>query len=322
MKNKKSAFPRPVLKSLVEDINNLVESQEGKLLALELLEEIPAEIRGDVLEGLGSFYSPQMACFFNLLKLEYGKEYEVIANRTLAKYSLAGLNIDYTPPSKGQFHKAYASASRHTGRMTLDVAWENGNQNLYVECFFLTFSSDGIQGFFIIEDIPRGQYEKDRGSLNDMVELTYEECCFLLTHAYKLNVRYMSRPALGKFLYQKYLDEEIDFSPTEVSVVLRKVSARLTPRQLGNSFFHALRYQDFNYILSILADDQPGQGSLFYQLNKVINPGNLLMEGQVEEVRGSTDNAELNAFSITLHERKVYRNEYIIRLFKNTEDIG
>ncbi len=319
MKNKKSNFPRPMLKSLADDINNLVESNEGKFLALEVLEEIPGDIRDDILEGLSSFYSPQMACFFNLLKLEYGKEYELIANRALAKYSLAGLNIDYTPPSREHFYKAYASASRHTGRMTLDVAWGVGNHKVYVECFFLTFSSDGIQSFFILEDLAEVQYERDRGSVNDMVELSYAECCFLLADAYKLNVRYMSRPALGKFMYQKYLDEEIDFSPAEVSAVLRKISARLTPRQLGNSFFHALRYQDYNYMLSILADDQTAQGSLFHQLNKVIKPGNLLMEGQVEEVRASNDSAELKAFSITLHERKVYRNEYLINLVKNGE---
>jgi len=319
MKNKKSNFPRPILKSLVEDINNLVESNEGKLLALEVMEEIPGEIRNDILEGLSSFYSPQMACFFNLLKLEYGKEYELIANRALAKYGLAGLNVNYAPPDKGDFHKAYASCSRHTGRMTLDVAWRTGKHSLYVECFFLTFSSDGIQSFFIIEDIPEKQYESDRGLLNDMVELSYADCCFLLADAYKLNVRYMSRPALGKFLYQQYLDEELDYTPSEVSLLLRKISARLTPRQLGNSFFHALRYQDYNYMLSILADDQTAQGSLFHQLNNAINPGNLLMEGQVEEVRASNDSAELKAFSITLHERKVYRNEYLIDLIKNTE---
>lgn len=319
MKNKKSYFPRQMLKSLVEDINNLVESKEGKLLALELLEEIPVEIRADVLEGLGSFYSYQMACFFNLLKLEYGKEFAPIANRVLTKYSLAGLNTDYSPPVMGNFYKAYASVSRHTGRITLDVAWTSGTGKLYVECFFLAFSSDGIQSFFIIEDMADAQYEKDRGLLNNMVEVSYAECCFLLTDAYKLNVRYMSRPALGKFLYQKYLDEKNDFSPAQVSMVLRKVSARLTPRQLVNSLFHALRYQDYNYMLSILDDEQSEQGSVFHQLNNLINPGNLIMEGQVEEVHGSNDSAELKAFSITLHERKVYRNEYMICLIKNTE---
>lgn len=319
MKNKKSSFPRPILRSLVEDINNLVESKEGKLLALEVLEEIPIEIRAEVLEGLSSFYSPQMVCFFNLLKIEYGKEFEPIANRALAKYSLAGLEVDYTSPVKGKFYKAYASCSRQTGRMTLDVAWQVKPNHFYIECFFLTFNADGIQSFFIIEDISAEQYENDRGLPHEMVELNYTESCFLLAEAHKLNVRYMSRPALGKFLYQPYLDENVDFSPAQVSALLRKISARLTPRQLGNSFFHAIRYQDYNYMLSILADEQSSQGDLFHQLNSVIHPGTLLMEGQVEEVHGSNDAAELSAFSIILQDRKVYRNEYKITLLKNTE---
>jgi len=222
MKNKKSSFPRPILKSLVDDINSLVQSKEGKLLALEVLEEIPLEIRAEVLDGLSSFYSPQMACFFNLLKAEYGREFEPIANRTLAKYSLAGVNTEYKPSAKGEFYKAYASCSRQTGRMTLDVAWSTGANSLYVECFFLTYSTDGIQSFFMIEDITINQYEKDRAMLHEMVELSYHESCFLLNDAYKLNVRYMSRPALGKFLYQSYLDEELDFSPLEVSEIIRK----------------------------------------------------------------------------------------------------
>lgn len=317
MKNNKNNFPRPLLKSLVDDINNLVNSKEGRLLVLEVLEEIPGDIRNDVLEGLSTFYSPQMVCFFSLLKWEYGKEYEAICNRALTKYSLAGLNADYQLPAPEHFYKAFASCSRHTGRMTLDIAWELGDKKLYVECFFLTYSSDGIHSFFIVEDIPISQYEKDRGLLNDMVELSYAESCFLLGEAYKLNIRYMSRPALGKFMYQRYLDEKIEFSPAQINSLLRKVSARLTPRQLGNSFFHALRYQDYNYILSILADEQPYQAVLLHQLNNAIHPGALLMEGQVEEVRASNDNAEVNAFSITLHEREVYRNEYLLRLSKD-----
>ncbi len=314
----KNNFPRPILKSLADDIKNLVDTTEGRLLVLELLEEIPGDIRTEVLEGLSSFYSPHMVCFFNLLKMEYGKEYESICNRSLLKYSLAGLDVDYKLPTPNHFYKAYASCSRHTGRMTLDIAWEMDDHKLYVECFFLTFSSDGIHSFFIVEDIPVNQYEKDRGLTNDMIEVSYIESCHLLSEAYKLNVRYMSRPALGKFMYQKYLDEQNEFSTEELSALLRKVSARLTPRQLGNSFFHALRYQDYNYILSILADKQPFQAVLLHQLNNAIHPGALLMEGQVEEVRASNDSAELNAFSITLHERDVFRNEYLMRLGKDS----
>ena len=185
--------------------------------------------------------------------------------------------------------------------------------------FFSYLGSDGIQSFYIIEDMACEQYEKDRGLPNNMVELSYSESCLLLAEAYKLNVRYMNSPALGKFLYQKYLDEKNDFPPEQVNRVLRKISARLAPRQLGNSFFHALRYQDYNYILSILDDQQSAQGHVFHQLNNVIKPLNLLMESQIEEVHCSNDSAELKAFSITLHERNVYRNEYLICLTKNVE---
>ncbi len=317
MKNNKNNFPRPILKSLVDDINNLVDTNEGRLTILEVLEEIPGDVRTDVLEGLSAFYNPQMVCFFSILRLEYGKEYETICNRALAKYSLAGLATDQPLSSPRKFYKAYASCSRHTGRMTLDLAWELGENKLYVECFFLTFSSDGIHSFFIVEEVATSQYEKDRGLLNDMVELSYAESCYLLSEAYKLNIRYMSRPALGKFIYHKYLDEKNDLSDEQINVLLRSVSARLTPRQLGNSFFHALRYQDYNYILSILDDQESTQGFLLHQLNNTINPGAVLMEGQVEEVRASNDSAELSAFSITLHEREVYRSEYLIRLSKD-----
>ena len=137
MKYKKQNFPRAMLKSLVEDINNLVGSNEGKLLVLELMEEIPAEIKTQVLESLSSFYSPRMACFFNLLIAEYGKEFESIANRALTKYSLAGLNIDDSPPVNNHFYKAYASASRHTGRMTWILPGVQGPKVYMWNVFFL-----------------------------------------------------------------------------------------------------------------------------------------------------------------------------------------
>lgn len=317
MKNKKKKLLRHLLKDLADDIADLVESNEGRLLVLEMLEEIPVEIKNDVLEGLSSFYNPQMAYFFTLLEWEYGKEYEAICNRALTKYRLAGLNVNYERPAPGRFYKACASVSRHTGRMTLDMAWEIGKDKLYVKCFLLSFSSDGIHSFFIVDEISISQYEKDRGLLNDMIELSYKEGCFLLGEAHKLNVRYMTRPALGKFLYQKYLDEEINYSPAQINYILRKVSARLSPRQLGNSFFHALRYQDYNYILSILYPEQPYQSFLLHQLNNTILPGTIIMEGQVGEVRASNDQAEITAFSITLQEREVSHNEYRMRLLRD-----
>jgi len=78
--------------------------------------------------------------------MEYGKEFETVCNRALIKYNLAGLEISPTI-SKGDFYKSYASTSRHTGRMTVDVAWQKSDGRLYVECFFLAFGTDGCTAF-------------------------------------------------------------------------------------------------------------------------------------------------------------------------------
>jgi len=318
--NKKTSFPRVMLKKLAEDISKLIDTNEGSLSILEIIEEIPYDVRPDVIEGLSSFYIPTMVGFFNLIKMEYGKEFEAICNRALTKYNLAGLDLKFPPFNKGNFYKAYASITRHTGRMTVDVAWKKPDQRLYVECFFLTFSTDGVHSFFAVNDMPVSEYENDREMQPDMADISYEECCLLIGDAYKFNVRFMSRPALGKFLYQKYLDEDPEFfTHISTNALLRKLSANLAPRQLANSFFHALRYQDFNYLFSILAENKLSQGMLLQQINRAMNPGALLLEGQVEEVRGSNNNAELTAYSITLYEREVYRSDYIFNMTKEPE---
>ncbi len=314
--NKKTSFPRAMLKKLAEDIAKLISTNEGSLSILEIVEEIPYDVRPDVIEGLSSFYGSELVAFYQLIKQEYGKEFEAICNRALAKYSLAGLEIDFGPIAKGDFYKAYATASRHTGRMTIDVAWKKPESGLYVECFFLTYSSDGVHSFFIVDNMSVEQYEGDRKVLADMVEISYEESCFLISDAYKFNVRFMSRPALGKFLYQRYLDEDPDFSHVHSNYVLRKLSAKLTPRQMVNSFFHALRCQDFNYMFSILSDSSMSQGMLLQQLNRAMNPGALLLEGQAEEVKGSNNSAELTAYSISMYEHEVYRSDYVFKMIK------
>jgi hypothetical protein len=317
MKYKKTAgYPKNMLKDLAEDISRMIDTNEGRLLVLETVEDIPYDIRNGVLESLSSFYRQEMVWFFHLLKLEYGKELETICNRALEKYRLAGLDTEFPPLFQGSFYKAYGTCSRHTGRMTVDVAWKTEKKGLHVECFFLTFNSDGVHSFFVAEDMPVHQYEQDRQAINDMVDLSYKEVCMLVKEAFKLNMRFMSRPALGRFLYQKYLDEETAGHQSATNTLLRKVSARLAPRQLVNSLFHALRCQDFNYMLSITAEDRLSSTALFNQLNNAIVPGTLLLEGQVEEVRGSHDRAQVTAYAITLNDREVYKSKYLLHLFK------
>lgn len=97
MRKKKPYFPRPVLKSLVNDIKKLVIEPEGRLFLLEIIEEIPFDLRPAVLESLSSFYEPEMTAFFHLMRAEYGAELEALCNRSLEKYSLAGLDV--SPPS-------------------------------------------------------------------------------------------------------------------------------------------------------------------------------------------------------------------------------
>jgi hypothetical protein len=316
--NKRTGFPRVLLKNLAEDIFKLIKTNEGSLSILEIIEEIPFESRFEVIEGLSSFYDSAMVGFFNLIKVEYGKEFESICNRALTKYNLAGLEANFPPFKKDKFYKAYASVTRHTGRMTIDVAWEKPDHRLYVECFFLTFSTDGVHSFFVVNDMPAIEYEADREKQPDMAEISYEESCLLVRDAYKFNMRFMSRPALGKFLYQTYIDETSAFSNTNMNPILRKLSANLGPRQLVNSFFHALRYQDFNYLFSILAENKLTQNMLLKQIHRTINPGALLLEGQVEEVKGSNNHAELTAYSITLFEQEVYRNDYVFSMTKES----
>jgi len=56
MKNsKKNGFPRAMLKNLAQDISKLISTNEGCLSILEIIEEIPYDVRADVIEALSSF---------------------------------------------------------------------------------------------------------------------------------------------------------------------------------------------------------------------------------------------------------------------------
>jgi len=315
---RKISFPRAMLKKLTEDITRLIWTNEGSLSVLEIVEEIPYDIRADVIEGLSSFYEPALAAFFRLVQMEYGTEFGVICQRALAKYALAGIDPEFPPAFKNTFYRAFASTTRHTGRMTLDIAWLKPDGRLYVECFYLAFGSDGVHSFFVIEDMPAREYLSDRENQADMVALSYEESCLLIQDAYNFNVRFMSRPALGKFLYQKYLDEKCSGELCLVNV-LGQYCSPLSPRLLVNSFFHALRCQDFNYLFSILDESTYTQAQLLQQINRTMNPGALLLEGRVDEVKGSASSALINAHAIILSEREVFRSDFVFELTKRDE---
>jgi hypothetical protein len=317
MKNKKKQyFPHNMLKSLSNDIIKLLADNEGKLFALELFEEIPYELRSSVVESFSSFYRGELVEFFHLLKLEYGRELEEYCNRALDKYAMAGINIKPGPSFKGKFYKAYATCSRHAGRVTIDVAWDVGAKGVHVEGFYLIYASDGIYSFFVIEDMPREEYVKERESLNDMVEITYEEACALIQDSYNFNIRCMTRPALGRFLYQKYLDQLVNLEQAEIKELIQRLSARLTPRQLVNTLFHALRYQDHNYIDSLWMENRYSSSLLQGNFSNITKPGVLLLEGQVSEVSGSQNMVEVRAYAVTVNDGDVWKTEYLFKLVR------
>lgn len=317
-KKKKQYFSRNMLKSLSGDLIKFSRSNEGRLFALELFEEIPYELRTEVVAGLSSFYDSELAAFFYLLKQEYGRELEDCCNRALDKYSMAGINTTAPEFSQGNFYKAYATSSRHSGRLTVDIAWDIGNKGVQVEGFYLTFSSDGIYSFFIIEDMPRNEYNDEHQAVADMVEISFNEACALIQESYNFNVRCMTRPALGKFIYRKYLDTPLNLDQRERKQLIQKLSIKLTPRQMVNSLFHALRYQDFNYIDSLYLESRLSQSMLYANFSNIMNPGVLLLEGQVKEVRGSQDRVEVAAYSITVHEGEILKSDYRFQVIKDS----
>lgn len=315
MRKKNPFFPRPVLKSLVNDIKTLVNEPDGRLFLLEMIEEIPFDLRPAVMESLSSFYEPEMAAFFHLMKAEFGPEMEALCNRTLEKYSLAGLDV--TPPQffKGTFYKAYATCSRHTSRVAVDVAWDIGGPGVYVECFYLAYNGDGVHSFFMVENMPLSQYNRDRELLADMVEITFEEACALIYQAYQQNVLHMTRPALGKFLYQKYLSHGQLLTPDQEKALILRLSFRLGPRQLVNSFFRAVRERDWIYLDSILAPEAAPVARRYFPILHHI------VEGQVEEVLASRTVAQVKSYAIAMEERSCYLEKYQFQLERGANKI-
>ncbi len=312
MKKKKSYFPRPVLRSLVNDIQKLISDHDGRLFILEILEEIPHDLRPLLVENLSSFYEPAMADFFYLLKAEYGQEMEPVCNRALEKYSLSGIPVNPVQFFKGTFYKAYVTPSRHTSRIALDVAWHTESRGLHVECFYLAYNSDGIYNFLLVEDMPVRQYERDREDLAEMIPVSYDEVCYLISQAYKLNIRNMTRPALGKFLYQKYLGCENALNPWQERDLFNRLSPRLGPRQLVNAFFKAWREKDWNFISYITSDQ------LLAQLMPLFSVPIQLIEGQVTEVYASRNDARVYTQTVSLQEHECYKEEFVFNLSRKS----
>ncbi|MBO8158095.1 hypothetical protein [Thermosyntropha sp.] len=317
---KRLCIPKALLKSLALDIKSLIHDNEGRLIILEVVEEIPYEIRDYILEGLASLFDEDLAIFFKLLREEYGEELEAICSRALTKYRMAGIDVDGISFFEGDFYKAYASLSRQTGRISLEVAWYNKAKDLTLECFYLAYDMEGIHSFFPVNDIPVKRYVSERREMLDMVELNFEEVCILLKEAYEINKKNMTRPAPGKFLYKKYLEFPVITNENTDYSITRKVSDWLMPRQLVNSLFYALKQRDYIYIESIIDRNELKSSVLYEVLNPALEPGNMLLEARANEVIFLREAVQVSAYMKVMTKAGFFRYDFEFTL-KEDEDL-
>ncbi|MGE5544401.1 MAG: hypothetical protein ACM3UW_05445 [Bacillota bacterium] len=318
-KKRRRIMSRALIRGLGEDIKSLVKTNEGLLLAMEIIDEIPRDLRPHVIDGLASFGLPEMIDFFHVIKEEYGKEMEAACNRGLEKLQMKGVEKKSSAAVKKEFFKAYVTRTRHTGQVTLDVAWVNEEGLVDVECFFLSYNADGIHGFFVISEMPIAEYEADRRMLPDMIRITYEEACCMIKEAYCYNIKYMTRPALGKFLYRKYLETESTLSSRDESDLVLRLSPELDPRELVNTFFYAQRYKDRSLISSIMTTEPGNRKLILSNLEDMLKPDVMLVEGQAVDVKVSRGRSTVKAYSIHVEEESLYRSDFSFELVRNNQ---
>lgn len=309
-------IPRSLLKSLAGDIKHLMDSNEGRLFALEMMEEIPRDFRSLVIESLSGFHEKELAVFFHLLQQEYGAELERPISRALGKLRMAGVPVTCPAFFRGRFYRAYATKTRHLGQVTVDIAWETPHGSLDVECFFLTFGPEGIHSIFALSDVAASDFENDRRKLTNVVDISLKEAAFLIQQSYHFNLRHMTRPGPGRFLFHKYLDMSSDLTEAEVRELFDKLSELLSPQQLVNSFFIALRRQDHAYVKALFDEEKLLRPDFAGQVESVLNLGQTLVEGHAAGVKTSGRYAVVKARCITLGDEEVGYRELSFYLKK------
>ncbi|MDR1160530.1 MAG: hypothetical protein LBK69_07900 [Syntrophomonadaceae bacterium] len=316
MKNRKPYISKEFVKNMLCDINRLIKNNTGKIAILEILEEIPYNIRVPLLESVALSYDRNMVEFMHLLRLEYGKEWNDLVKHSLEKYAMSGINIDNEPKRTETFYRAFANCTRDTGKLSLDIAWLRENGRVDLECFLLSFSDRGIQNFVIIENIPISKYKKERNYLKDMVTIGFDEACYFIKQAYSFNVFNMTRPALGKFIYQKYLDRNVTLNKDQECALLHKLSGSLEPVSLINHLFYALKNFDFHYLLSILPLNYNNCASIKKCFEGLLQPGVDFLEGNVKKIHDNKHAASVLAEVIFAIENQFFIQEYEFQIKK------
>lgn len=312
------------LKKNALDVMSMIHTNQGCLDLLEKLELMSPEMKKELVEGMSVFINQEMVKFYHLIKTEYEYDYgyNAICDKALEKYRMAG--IDVAPPKymEGTFYKAYASRTRHTGKISLDVAWITEGPYLHVECFYLTYSTDGIHSFILVDNIPADTYDDERRSqLSDLVEIDFGEASCLIYQAFSNNLRFMTTPALGKFLYQKYIEYAIfDETIPDYTILLRRLCKPLTPRQLINSYFHGIRNRDYRYLESLTDNDSVNIHMILDNVSNFLSKGTLLLEARAQELQALGNVVMVSAKAYTARDKEIYASQMQFNLTKDEQN--
>jgi len=314
-KNKRQVFPRALLKSLAADIALLISSNEGRLLAMEIMDEVPYEVRPQMVESLSAFYEPEMVAFFRLVMEEFS-ELEADCNRALGKLALAGVEEFEERPPERVLYRVIAYQTRHLGQLKLEVAYiQPVEMMVEVECFILTFNSDGIHSFYLLPSLPLADFEAERPAGMALIELELPEACFLVQEAYRQNVHYMTAPALGRFIYNRYLQGEAISSRDSRLELVRRLLPPLSPLEVVNTFLHGSRFGD-NGILDALCLGGEDAYSAFPEFT---SEAQMLMEAHVAREVREENMAMLFVNAVSAGDDEVYSLEYVFTLVKREE---
>lgn len=250
----KNGHPRALARKLATQLREMMENNEGRMLALRIMEEVPWTLRGQVAEYLSSVYEPEMSTFFWLLEREFGAELQEPVARARKRFASAGLPSGPPPSPDMSFVVALANRTRHQGVVPIDVVWLSEEGLLEIESYRLAFGHDGILQCEVFSEVPAREYFARNYDESSLVLLELDQAAYLIREAYACNVRCMSRPGLGRFLYEKYLHmPQADLTPDQRLEVMTMLTPQLSPREAVDSFLRALRNGDAEYAAALLS---------------------------------------------------------------------
>ncbi|MBS4026110.1 MAG: hypothetical protein KGZ96_10615 [Clostridia bacterium] len=261
MMRNQNKLPKKFVEKLAQDLAVLMSSHEGALLALQLLENLPDEVKISLINNLSMVHSEEVAKFFTLIAGEYPEEKTgMAAERSLKKLQFAGITtvaegLAQVNCSEQNFAKALVSKTRLKGAVSLVSLFHNQDQPETFDMFFFTlsFGETGIREFFYARELTGDQVRLlvDDGAY---LEVSYQRMLALINIAYEHNLDYETLPALGHFIYSDLLDQattetqdkDFDFYPV--------LADNITPQMLVNGICLAVRREDYR-LLEVLADD-------------------------------------------------------------------